>query len=49
MPKFNGKQISLRETLKTYIEILPFNEMYEITLPAMAINNIIFGNLYMDL
>jgi oxysterol-binding protein 1 len=47
--KFTGKSLNLIPIYKVYVELLPFNEKYEIQQPTVSAHNLIIGNLYLDL
>lgn len=47
--KFTGKSISVVQMYKKYMELLPFNETYEVSAPEVSIHNLIIGTPYIDI
>ena len=47
--KFTGKSLAVIPMYKYYIELLPHNEKFEITMPAVSAHNLIIGTPYLDL
>jgi hypothetical protein len=41
--------MNLTQMYKTYVELKPYGEKYEIEQPTISANNLIIGTLYMDL
>jgi hypothetical protein len=47
--KFTGKNITVHQCYKKYMELLPHNEMYEVAAPTVSVNNLILGTPYIDI
>jgi hypothetical protein len=47
--KFTGKQVNVIPLFHIYIELLPHNEMYELTIPIVSAHNLLIGTLYLDI
>ena len=47
--KFTGKTIEMTQQFNTYVELLDFQETYEITPPQMGAHNLVIGTPYMDI
>ena len=46
--KFSKGTLIFFNIFKSYIELLPHNELFEIKAPNLGVHNIIFGQIYLD-
>jgi hypothetical protein len=46
--KFTRGTLHFFNIFKEYIELTPYNELYELKTPNLGVHNIIFGQIYLD-
>jgi len=47
--KFRGTCLDFADCYRTYVELLDFNEQYELINPSVSAHNLVFGTLYIDI